>query len=64
MVEGEVHGIESANLTDGISDRYILQTGGDGKILQFIEDKVEFIMILSVINPDQGLAERYVLEVV
>ena len=64
MVEGKMHGIESANLTDGISGRYILQTGSDGKILQFIEDKVEFIMILSVINPDQGLAERYVLEVV
>ena len=64
MVEGEVHGIESANLADSISDRYILQMGGNGKILQFIEDKVKFIMILSVVNPDQGLTERCVLEVV
>jgi hypothetical protein len=37
--------------------------GGNGKILQFIEDKVEFIVILSFVNPDQSLAERCILEV-
>ena len=38
--------------------------GGDGEILQFIEDEVEFIILLGMIDSDQGFAERYILEVV
>ena len=59
-----MHGVESANLAHGISHRDILQMGGDGEILQFIEDEVEFIILLGMIDPDQGFAERYILEVV
>ena len=57
LIIGNVHRVETANRSHGITHLYVLQLRSNCEVLQFVEDEVEFIAILRIVNPDKSLAE-------
>ena len=57
-------GIEADDLTDGVSNRLVLDMGGDREVLQLVVDKHNLVAACLLLDILQCVAHRRVVEVV
>ena len=54
-------GIEAYHLTDGIGHGLATNGGSDAEVLQFVVEKVDFVVCGLGIQLAQGIAERHII---
>ena len=63
FAQDHLDGIETNNLSNGIRNRFVLDVGGNSKILQLIVDKHNLVVACLLLDILQRVAHRHILEV-
>ena len=63
ITQDHLDGIETDDLANGIRNRFVLDVGGNSKILQLVVDKHDLVVASLLLDILQRVAHRHVLEV-